>query len=193
MYIPQHFAVTDRAEMLEFIKAHAFGQLTSTVAGRLFGTHLPFLVSDDQQSLFGHLARLNPQWEGIAGQEVLVTFQGAHDYISPSWYGAPGVPTWNYQAVHLYGRCQVLSAPEQLRTIVDQLSRVYESAFEKPWVPAYPEAMLTAIVGLKIDITELQGKYKLSQNRSRPDREQVAAQLETGGSAQLSQAMKHVE
>ena len=190
MYIPKHFAVTDHEEIYRFITANAFGQLVSTVAGRLFCSHLPFLLSDDRKSLLCHVAKLNPQWDGITGQEVLVTFQGEHDYISPSWYSAPGVPTWNYQAVHVYGRCLPIAEPDQIRAIVNRLAKVYEASFAQPWVPAYNEAMLNAIVGLKIDITDLQGKYKLSQNRSQQDREQVAAKLEELGAEHLAGAMK---
>ena len=101
MYIPKHFEVTDKQEALEFIKFNAFGQLISTVEGRLFVSHLPFLVSDDRKSILCHLAKNNPQWKGIEEQEILVTFQGPHDYVSPNWYSSPGVPTWNYQAVHV--------------------------------------------------------------------------------------------
>ena len=128
MYIPKHFNVTDKEEILGFIKANAFGQLISLVKGKLFSSHIPFLLSNDNQSLICHVAKSNPQWESIEGQEVLVTFQGPHDYVSPSWYSSPGVPTWNYQSVHIYGKPHLITELEQLSSIVNELTGIYESA-----------------------------------------------------------------
>jgi transcriptional regulator len=121
---------------------------------------------------------------------VLVTFLGPHDYISPSWYQNPGVPTWNYQAVHIYGRCHVFDDAGTLAGIVDALSRRYESAFEKPWQPQYRDAMLKAIVGVEIGIDEIECKYKLSQNRPAADQPGVVDNLERLGSHALAQAMR---
>ncbi len=189
MYIPQHFEVTDRKKILAFIKANAFGQLVSSVGGRLFSSHLPFFLSNDKQSLICHVAKRNPQWEDIEDQEVLITFQGAHDYVSPSWYRSPGVPTWNYQAVHVYGKPELITEPEELKSIVNEFTKIYESSFKKPWEPEYKNALLNVIIGIEIKITELQCKYKLSQNRSEGDRMQVAEQLQMRGSMQLAQVM----
>lgn len=94
MYIPQQFEVTDREEVIAFIKANAFGQLISSVNGRLFSTYLPFLLADNGQSLICHVAKRNPQWEDIEEQVVLVTFQGPNGYVSPFWYNTAGIPTW---------------------------------------------------------------------------------------------------
>jgi transcriptional regulator len=191
MYIPQHFEVTDREEIFAFIKANAFGQLTSSVNGRLFTSHLPFLISDDRDSLFCHVAKGNPQWQAIESQEVLVTFQGPHDYISPSWYSSPGVPTWNYQAAHIYGKPQLVKEKDKLVNIIHELTDIYESSFEEPWVPKYDGSMLNFIVGIEIKITDVQCKFKLSQNRSESDRKQVIKGLQENGSSQLSRAMNN--
>ena len=190
MYLPKKFEVTDREEALAFIQANAFGQLISTVENRLFVSHLPFLVSEEEESLVCHLAKKNPQWKEIEGQEVLVTFQGPHDYISPSWYHTPGVPTWNYQAVHVYGKPSVITAPKELRRIVDALTEKYESSFEKPWSPDYRGALLDSIVGIEIKMMDLQCKYKLSQNRPERDQKEVAEHLKQKGAVALSEAMK---
>lgn len=190
MYIPKYFEVTDDAEIAEFIQANAFGQLISNSNGRLFSTHLPFLLSHDNTKLIGHLAKQNPQTQDIEGQEVLVTLQGAHDYISPSWYSTPGVPTWNYQAVHVYGRCTVFSDVDALKQVVDRLTKKYESNFFKPWKADYNPAMLKAIVGIEISMDEVQCKYKLNQNRSADDQLQVIEQLKNNGSVQLANAMQ---
>lgn len=190
MYIPRHFDVTDTTEIFAFIAANAFGQLISNVGGRPFSTHMPFLLSADNCRMIGHVARQNPQHRELDGQEVLITLQGPHDYISPSWYASPCVPTWNYQAVHLYGRSRVFSECEKLQGVVEALTQKYESAFAKPWRPQYNASMLSAIVGVEVTITEVQCKYKLSQNRPAQDQSQVIEQLKRQGSNALAEAME---
>ena len=193
MYIPDYFKVTDKKEIYAFIESNAFGQLVSNSCGRLFSTHIPFLLSEDRTKLLGHLARQNPQVQDIEGQEVLVTLQGAHDYISPSWYVGSGVPTWNYQAVHIYGHCKIIDRADELKRLVETLTKKYESNFSAPWQPDYNPSMLGAIAGVEISISEIQCKYKLSQNRSAQDRGQVIQQLEANGSKQLAEAMQRNE
>jgi transcriptional regulator len=189
MYIPKHFEVTDEKEIFSFIESNAFGQLVSSVVGKPFSTHMPFLVSSDKKILVGHVAKQNPQYSEIDGQEVLVTLQGPHDYISPSWYSSPGVPTWNYQALHIYGKCSVFDDSTKLKELVDALTHKYEAGFSEPWEPEYRASMLGAIVGIEITISEIQCKYKLSQNRSVQDQKQVVERLRTLGSSALAEAM----
>lgn len=190
MYLPTYFEITDSAEIHSFIETNAFGQLISIVDGKLFSTHMPFLVNADCTRLSGHLAKPNPQLIDINNQEVLITLDGPHDYISPSWYKTSGVPTWNYQAVHIYGVCKHIDEEQKITDIIHALTAKYESAFESPWQPDYNPAMLGAIVGIEIEITQIQCKYKLSQNRSLQDRQQVIEQLEQRGSVQLAKAMR---
>ena len=193
MYIPRHFEICDSEEIFSFIEANAFGQLISTVAGRHFSSHLPFLVSEDGRKIICHLARTNPQHSEITGQEVLLSFTGPHDYISPSWYSGPGVPTWNYQAVHVYGQAREFDDTSELKKLVETLTHKYESRFDQPWQPNYQAAMLGAIVGIEITISEVQCKYKLSQNRSAQDQRKVIEKLKSIGSAELAEAMEHNE
>jgi len=190
VYIPNCFEVTDKEEIFAFVELNAFGQLISNVGDKPFATHMPFLLSDDKTKIIGHLALQNPQHSDLNGQEVLITLQGPHDYISPSWYASPGVPTWNYQAVHIYGNASVFSGIERIKSVVDALTQKYESSFQQPWQPEYKAAMLSAIVGVEISITEIQCKYKLSQNRSEQDREQVVTQLNEIGSKELASSME---
>jgi len=190
MFIPKCFEVTDRKEILDFVKCHAFGQLVSSVEGRLFSSHLPFFISDDEQSIICHVSKRNIQWESIEGQEVLVTFQGAHGYISPSWYNTPGVPTWNYQAVHVYGKPALIFGKEKLSEIVGKLTSIYESSFEEPWCPEYKDSLLDAIIGIEIKITDMQCKYKLSQNRSVDDQKNVVEELKNKNAVQLVRVMR---
>ncbi|ODS22713.1 transcriptional regulator [Candidatus Endobugula sertula] len=193
MYIPKHFEVTDKDEVFAFVEANAFGQLISNVDGKLFSTHLPFLLSEDKSKIIGHLALKNPQHSEIDGQEVLITLEGPHDYISPVWYSSPGVPTWNYQAVHIYGQCEVIRSTEELQQVVNALTVKYESAFENPWQPEYKPLMLRAIVGIEVTISEIQCQYKLSQNRSSQDRSQVIERLKSLGSTALANEMERNE
>lgn len=191
MYIPKHFDITDKNKALAFIRANTFGQLISTVNGKLFSSHIPFLVGGDGNSLHCHVAKNNPQWESIEEQEVLATFQGPHGYVSPSWYSSPGVPTWNYQAVHVYGRAELVTSLEKLKQSVDELIKSNESSLQNPWNAEYKESSLNGIIGIKIKITEIQCKYKLSQNRSEIDRKQVIEALQDMGSVPLAKAMKN--
>jgi len=190
MYIPRHFNISEVEEIFAFLDANAFGQLISLVDQRPTVSHLPFLVSADRQFLHCHLARQNPHWQSLEDQQVLVTFQGPHDYVSPSWYRTPGVPTWNYQALHIYGRCRVIEEAEAIAGIVQALSERYESGFESPWKPEYRAAILKAIIGVEIEIEELQCKYKLSQNRPAQDHQGVIDKLEELGSESLAREMR---
>ncbi len=190
MFIPKHFEIEDTEEIYSFIQHNAFGQLISTVEGRLFSTHLPVMLSEDRTQLIGHIAKANPQAAQLEGQEVMVTLEGPHDYVSPSWYLAPGVPTWNYQAAHIYGSCEVTSDAAVLKSIVKSLTAIYEAKSESPWVPDYKESMLRGIVGVVVTISEIQCKYKLNQNRSSEDRKSVIAKLRSAGSNALADAME---
>ena len=190
MYIPEKFAVTDADEIFAFLAANAFGQLVSLHEGRPMVSHLPFLVADDRRTLKCHVARQNPQWREIGDQQALATFLGPHDYISPSWYQGAGVPTWNYQAVHVYGRCRVFDDAGELASLVDRLSGVYEARFETPWQPRYPDSMLQAIVGIELQIDDVECKYKLSQNRPAADHRPVIDRLDELGSDELVAAMR---
>lgn len=190
MYIPKRFEIADSEEIFAFIRANAFGQLISSCQGELLATHMPFLIGDDQATMLGHIARKNPQWSMLDGERVLITLQGPHDYISPTWYSASEVPTWNYQAVHIYGDCQVFHEPERLKDIVETLSSQYESSLGNTWDDEYNPSMLQAIVGLDIKITDIQCKYKMSQERPAQDQKNIADQLDNVGSHALAKAMR---
>ena len=190
MFLPPHFEIDDEEEVFAFLQANCFGQITSVHEGRPLASHLPFLIGDDRQTLLGHFARANTQWKSLEGQSVLITFQGPHDYISPAWYKNPGVPTWNYQAIHLYGECKIHHDNKTKSDIVDRLTDSYESGFDKPWKPDYAEAMLNGIVGFKVTITEIQCKYKLSQNKVDADRRGAIENLRRLGNEQLAAEMQ---
>lgn len=190
MYLPTYFEITDLTEIYAFIEANSFGQIISTVDGKLFSTHMPFLFDKNCTAVSGHFAKTNPQHTDIDNQEVLITLDGPHDYISPSWYSTPGVPTWNYQTVHIYGVCKRVEEPQKIIGIIHALTAKYEASLESPWQPSYNPEIVNALVGVEIKITKIQCKYKLNQNRSLQDRTQVIEQLEQRGSLQLAAAMR---
>lgn len=192
MHVPPHFAIKDSSVIDRFIKTHAFGQLTSIHQGRLCCSHMPFLYDPGKGLLTGHLGKRNPQHQDLEGQELLVTLQGAHGYISPSWYASEGVPTWNYQAVHLYGQGEVFHDCDSLKQLVDQLTVQFEQSQATPWTASYDERMLHGIVGIRIKVSSIEGQFKLNQNRSVADRQGVINHLDPSHQADLLTAMKQV-
>jgi transcriptional regulator len=186
MYVPSAFQQTDRAKLHEFIEANSFGLLVSTHEGRPFAAHLPFLLERDagpHGRLVGHVARANPQWRDLAGQEVLAIFSGPHAYVSPTWYEAENVvPTWNYVAVHAYGRCELVEDPEELTPILKAYVATYERSMPNPWTldtaGDYFRKMVRAVVGFRLEINRLEGKWKLNQNHPQERREKVVRVLE---------------
>ncbi len=180
MYIPEHFAIKNHAVLLEIARDNNFGTLISVVENQPFASHLPFQIdsSGDQLWLYGHVAKANLHWKHFDEQTALVIFEGPHGYVSPTWYEEQGVPTWNYCVVHMRGKVEALPEREATRDIVESLSELHETPNPDPWIPHYPDAMLDAIVGFRMQVTELHGKFKLSQNRSENDRRSVIRQLE---------------
>jgi transcriptional regulator len=186
MYIPAAFAERDLTRLHDFIERHSFGLLVSQVDALPFATHLPFLLdrtAGPQGALVGHVARANPQWREAAGQTVLAIFSGPHAYISPTWYEAEQVvPTWNYTAVHTYGRIQIIEDKDALLEIVQKTVRLYESAMPQPWSfdssGTFAERMLAQIVGFRIEIDKIEGKWKLNQNQPVERREKVIQALQ---------------
>ncbi|MFC4712963.1 FMN-binding negative transcriptional regulator [Planococcus dechangensis] len=186
MYIPKYYQVNDPEEVREFIQANAFGTLITTRKGRPIATHLPLQLKKEGEHYFltGHFAYGNPQWRTIEEtDEILVTFQGPHAYVSSSWYEQKNVPTWNYQAAHVYGTGRLVSE-EELRQDLVTLLETYEQHRDEPvlW-DTLPKEMLEqeikGIVGFKMKITEIQAAYKLSQNRTPQDYQNVIDGLRT--------------
>ncbi len=192
MYLPAHFAETRTEALHALIRSHPLGTLvTRNGAGELQADPIPFLIEPgprEHGTLRGHVARANPLWrETDAQAEVLVVFQSAQSYVSPSWYPSKAehgkaVPTWNYIVVQARGRLRAIDDAAWVRALVERLTTRFESVQAAPWciadAPAdYIESMLRAIVGIEIELTALVGKWKVSQNRSAADRDGVAAGL----------------
>lgn len=183
MYTPSYFNDADLASLHRQIDGTRLATLVTFDENGLQASHVPLLLDPAQGAhgvLTGHLAKANLQWKTLAlGTEVLVIFQGPDAYVSPSFYAAKAehgkvVPTWNYLAVHAYGRAEVFTDPERLLGMVSGLTDKHEAARAEPWAVSdapddYIQKMLNGIVGFAIPIERLEGKRKLNQNRSAED------------------------
>jgi transcriptional regulator len=202
MYSPPHFRENDPAVLRSLIEERPFATLVTHSSAGISASHLPMLVApaeedDGADRLLGHLAAPNPQarllLEAGEGIEALAVFQGPHAYVSPSWYPSKRehgkvVPTWNYVAVHAYGRVTAFNDSHRLRDLVGMLTDREEGKFEAPWAvddapPDFTEKMLKGIVGVEMEVARLEGSWKLSQNKSEDDRRGVIDGLRRGRTA----------
>jgi transcriptional regulator len=187
MYMPPHFAQHDPAALHALMREHPLAALVSLGDGGLTADHLPLefdATAGERGTLFGHVARANPLWRAAAGKPVLAVFGGPQAYVSPSWYPSKAathkvVPTWNYTVVHAHGVLEAVEDAPWLRALVGRLTDHHEATRPTPWAvddaPSdYVQQMLRAIVGIRIPLKRLVGKWKVSQNRSETDRRGVA-------------------
>jgi transcriptional regulator len=185
MYTPALFEIEDRAQAQALMRARPFATLVTHGSEGLTATHLPTVLKTDEANPLGriecHLARPNPQWKTLAPEEdALMIFHGPEAYIRPGWYASKAehgkvVPTWNYAVVHAYGRLETVQDPAWLLAHVSELTDQQEAPHDAPWFTSdapesYLAVMARGIVGLKLAITRLEGKAKMSQNRDARDR-----------------------
>ena len=197
MYVPEAFRAEDRSGLVQFMRTQSFATLVSvTGQGSLWASHLPLLTVERGETLvlLGHVARANEHWKAFGATESLVIFTGPHAYVSPSLYeSAESVPTWNYVAVHAYGIPRIIpgDAAGDLERLLGAMMDAYEPAYRGQWERLsadYRARMLRGIVGFEMPVARLEGKRKLSQNRSRADQERVAQAL-LGSSDPSAQAV----
>lgn len=204
MYLPEHFREARTEELLQTISAWPLGALVVDGPDGLDATHLPFLIDEanGETRLLAHVARSNALWEEAQdGQEALVIFRAGDAYISPNWYPSKHeshrqVPTWNYRVVHVHGRLFVRDDERFVRGVVARLTRTHETRAESPipWKmtdssPEFIDRMLANIVGIEIEITNMVGKWKLSQNKDERDRSNAADELRERGELDIADAM----
>jgi transcriptional regulator len=172
MYTPKSLKIEALSESHNFIDEFGFGLI---VSNSLNGTHIPFVLhrnEGEQGVLYTHCAKANPHWKELDKAEVLVVFTGPHSYISPSWYAkSPGVPTWNYSAVHAHGVVTLLNDNETLTAVEEVVEKYEPDLLVKRDIITddYRNKLLGAIVGFKVEITKIEGKLKLGQQRSKED------------------------
>jgi transcriptional regulator len=190
MYVPSAFREDDLAALHATISDARLANLVTATAEGLVATPLPLLLAPEEGphgTLYGHVARANPQWKLPPMGEAMALFMGPDAYVSPSWYPSKQehgkvVPTWNYIAIHAYGPAEFFDDPDRLLELVTKLTDRHEGPRAKPWAvtdapPPFIRAQLRGIVGLRMPILRLEGKRKMSQNRSEADRRGVAAGL----------------
>lgn len=183
MYAPPHFREHDLRRIHEIVRRHGFGTIVTHHEGQTFSTHIPFMLDADRGSngtLLGHVARRNPH-ASVLGEdtESLVIFLGPHAYVSPAWYlSQETVPTYNYVAVHAYGRAHVVEEREALESMARRLVDEHEVGIGSDWdkrkMDREAATTMGGIVGFEIEIDRIEATFKLNQNRSRADQERVA-------------------
>jgi transcriptional regulator len=184
MYSPPYNRIEDRKELLAFMQANSFALLVTATGGAPMASHLPVVVADGDKGvvIHSHMAKNNPQWQEFFEDDVLVVFWGPHAYVSPRWYEEKErVPTWNYAAVHAYGKVTVTKE----RAAKHASQRALVAELDPQWLPKfdalrpeYVQNMLDGIVTFDIAVTRLETRWKLSQNRGRREQELIAAELE---------------
>lgn len=200
MYVPKYYKVSDLEEIKEFIQHNSFATIISIRKGKPIAAHIPVLLKkiENDYYLTGHLAYGNPLWKTFEEvQDILVIFNGPHAYISSSWYEHENVPTWNYQAVHVYGKASLIEGIDLEQDLTSLLEK-YESFRENPvlWDKLSPELLqqeMKGIKGFKIKVEEVQAAYKLSQNRNASDYANIIKELykeENPHADALAEAMK---
>jgi len=186
-YNPKTFKKDELPKLHQFINKFNFATIITTPSGGLTISHLPLLLDSSRGRfgiLQGHCAKANAHWKDFeTGTNVVCIFNGPHGYISPSWYVDPlNVPTWNYAVVHISGKAKTITEANALDEILAQTVQKHESEFEKPWLYKLPDEFKSdlhkAIVGFEIEIEAIEGKFKLSQNRSREDWQSAVRHVE---------------
>ncbi|HTZ60213.1 MAG TPA: FMN-binding negative transcriptional regulator [Acidobacteriaceae bacterium] len=210
MYTPKAFEVTDLPLLQAAMKQSDLVTLVTMTSSGLVATHLPVLLNETKGAygaLSGHVSRANLQWkETDPAVEALIIFLGLDTYVTPNWYPAKRetgrvVPTWNYAAIHAYGRIEFFEDTERLRKVVTELTDKHEAAFPAPWKitdapTAYIDSQLKAIVGFEMEILRLEGKQKFNQNRSVEDRMGVMKgllRLQDERKRQVAELMEEIE
>ena len=189
MYTAPYHHNDNPEEIRAFIRSNGFGILVNTLQGKPWATHIPMLLDTndtEQEVLVGHIAKANPQWHHFVAQpDVLAIFTAYHAYVSASWYNHENVPTWNYIAVHCYGKIRIIES-EKLHESLKKLVDKYEAHSEQPMrLEAMSEKMvqvqMRGIVGFEIAIEKIEANYKLSQNRNEEDYQRIILELERRG------------
>lgn len=208
MFVPKKFELNDTAVIADLLNSYDFALLVTTPGGEPRASHLPMIFDPDlgdHGTLLAHMARANPQWQDFTDapeSDVLVVFQGPHGYVSPNWYAKTRatVPTWNYLAVHIYGRPRIIESPAEVRLLLDRLVARHEGQRSKPWdldsqPPDYVARMIEAIVAFEIPVNRIEAKAKVSQNKGHDDQVGVVTALEADGGSEnldLARAMRRV-
>lgn len=195
IYMPPHFTVADRDTHLAAMRAYPFATLVSVADGEPVFTHAPLVLEQrgDGLALLGHLAIANPHWKTwTAEQRVTAIFHGPNAYISPRWYTVrEAVPTWNYIALHVYGRLETIQDSDGKERVLKALIDTHDGGYRAQWDELgeeYREKMKRGIVAFEIAVDRVDAKFKLTQNRAQQDKANVLAAMEQGGAGEQALA-----
>lgn len=200
MYIPARFEEKDTAHMLAFMRQYPFGLLISQSNGRPWATHLPFVVEQNESGikLLTHLSKANAQWKGfLPDVDALAVFSQPHAYISPTLYThQQNVPTWNYVAIHAYGKPVLHHGHEEKMAILHKTIHSFEAGYGTQFNqldPKYLNGLLDGIVAIEITVTDLQAQYKLSQNKTEIERERIIDHLKASDDTTASDLANYMQ
>ena len=183
MYIPKHYKAEDQKEVVTFMKRFNFATIISTKEGLPIATHLPFIISEKDEKIIvtSHFSKANEHWKSIEKTDNLIIFTEPHAYISPSNYDKKqNVPTWNYIAIHAYGKARLIHGRKAVFEVLDKMMDNFEPAYKEQWTSLsseYKNRMAEGIVAFEIEISDLQSKEKLSQNKKINERENIINSL----------------
>ncbi|MBI3189823.1 MAG: FMN-binding negative transcriptional regulator [Ignavibacteriales bacterium] len=199
MYIPKYYREEDRQKILAFLKQNNFATLVTFDGEKPIATHTPVEVveSENGWTIYGHISRANSQKKTFGEQEALLIFQGAHTYISARWYTEVDVPTWNYMIVHVYGKVREIQGDE-LYSVLSRLVQNHE--LDTPYrLEELPQDMvqkeIKGVFGFAVDVTRIDGGYKLSQGKTEEERKNIVSELEKRGdeySMEISKSIREL-
>ena len=191
MYTPEIYKNENQEEIKKFLQENSFGILINQTNGKLWATHIPLELDTNENGatiLSGHISKENPQWNGfIDNDQVLAVFSGPHSYISSSWYDHENVPTWNYIAVHVYGKIKIIKEEaviESLKKLVDKYEQKSENPVRIEDLSQKIMLQSRGIVAFEIEITEIQATRKMSQNRDEKNYQNIISELEKANTNQ---------
>jgi len=198
MYVPAAFRFDDVADMISFMKQYSFATIITVKEGLPIATHLPFQVREQEGGLVlrSHFAANNELAGMIESTNSLVIFTEPHAYISPAQYDKlESVPTWNYLAVHAYGKANIVRDEKLVQSMLEEMIQEFEPAYLEQWnglTDKFRKGMMKGLVAFEIPVTDLQGKKKLSQNKTAAERDRIISRLESEGDAAAKQLAQHM-
>lgn len=185
MFIPDIYKNENQEAITAFLKENSFGILINQTNGKLWATHIPLELGTNKEGktiLEGHISKENPQWKSFAeNDQILAIFSGPHSYISPSWYDHENVPTWNYIAVHVYGKIKIIEGDaviQSLKRLVDKYEQNSENPVRIEDLSEKTMMQSRGIVAFEIEIEEIQAQQKMSQNRDDKNYQNIISELE---------------
>lgn len=191
MYTPEIYKNENQEEIKKFLQENSFGILINQTNGKFCATHIPLALETNNEGkdiLCGHISKENPQWIGFTdNDQILAVFSGPHSYISSSWYDHENVPTWNYVAVHVYGKIKIIAGEaviESLKKLVDKYEKKSENPVRVEDLSKKTMMQSRGIVAFEIEITEIQATRKLSQNRDKKNHQNIISELEKANTNQ---------